>query len=324
MEKQIKNNELISVIVPVYKVEKFLKRCVDSIVNQTYKNLEIILVDDGSPDNCPKMCDEFAKNDKRIRVIHKKNGGLSDARNAGIENCKGNYVFFIDSDDYLELNAIEILYNNLVETGSQISIGKYAYVYDDDEGVKVSGNQTRVFTPNEIMLKYTDSECVYFVIACSKLIKRETLGDIRFPVGKYHEDEFVTYKIICNAKRIVITEDTLYRYYQNSNSIMHNRKIKNDIDAIDAKIEKIEFCKNNKPEIYDDFIYDYLFSLMHNYRRIMCSKEIEKTKKKYYKNKISEFKKGHKIKLNFRFNTIKTFPKIMTFVYNLKEKFLKN
>lgn len=115
-------SELISIIVPVYKVEKYLDKCVESIVEQTYKNLEIILVDDGSPDNCPAMCDEWAKKDSRIKVIHKKNGGLSSARNAGLDGCTGDYIYFLDSDDYIADNCIEMLFNAIVSDGSDMCI----------------------------------------------------------------------------------------------------------------------------------------------------------------------------------------------------------
>lgn len=116
-------NPLISVIVPIYNVEKYLVRCVDSIVNQTYKNLEIILVDDGSPDRCPQMCDDYAEKDSRIKVVHKKNGGLSDARNAGMAVATGEYISFIDSDDWIETSMFELLLNNIFQYDCEISCG---------------------------------------------------------------------------------------------------------------------------------------------------------------------------------------------------------
>ena len=122
--KEVSKKPLITIIIPVYKVEDYLDKCVESVVNQTYKNLEIILVDDGSPDNCPKMCDDWAKKDKRIKVIHKENGGLSDARNKGIDIAKGEFITFIDSDDYVENNYVEFLYNLVRENHAEISMGK--------------------------------------------------------------------------------------------------------------------------------------------------------------------------------------------------------
>ena len=125
--------ELISVVVPVYNVEKYIDKCINSIINQTYKNLEIILVDDGSPDNCGNICDEYAKKDNRIIVIHKENGGLSDARNTGIEVSKGKYITFIDSDDYISDNYVSFLYNLIIEYKADISIGKHYVLYENGE-----------------------------------------------------------------------------------------------------------------------------------------------------------------------------------------------
>ena len=128
-------NPLISVIVPVYKAEKYLDKCVQSIVNQTYKNLEIILVDDGSPDNCPEMCDEWAKKDSRIKVIHKENGGVSSARNAGLDNSFGDYIGFVDSDDFIENDFYECLYDNLVENGADISFCTFKTLDEKNRGI---------------------------------------------------------------------------------------------------------------------------------------------------------------------------------------------
>ena len=123
--------DLISVVVPIYNVENYIKKCVDSILSQTYKNLEIILVDDGSPDNCPQICDEYAQKDNRIKVIHKENGGLSDARNAGIDISKGKFITFIDSDDYIEKDYVEVLYNSIKENASDMAIGSHKAIYDN-------------------------------------------------------------------------------------------------------------------------------------------------------------------------------------------------
>ena len=124
-------NLLVSVIVPIYNVEKYLRKCVDSILNQTYKNLEIILVDDGSPDNCGNICDEYALSDSRIRIIHKKNGGLSDARNAGLDIARGNYILFVDSDDYIDETMVEKLYEALEKEKAEMSLCSFVYVNDD-------------------------------------------------------------------------------------------------------------------------------------------------------------------------------------------------
>jgi glycosyltransferase involved in cell wall biosynthesis len=321
----MKNEELVSVIVPVYKVEKYLERCVKSIAGQTYKNLEIVLVDDGSPDACPKMCDNFAKQDTRIKVIHKQNGGLSDARNVGIENSTGKYLLFVDSDDYIELSAVEILYNNLKTYDADISFSDFAYVYDDNEGEKVTGNKTTIYDKNSSLMQFVETHGVVFVTAWLKLIKREVLGNIRFPVGRLHEDEFTTYKIFTNSTKSVYTSDTLYRYYQRSGSIMQSKNIKNEIDILDAHLGKLEFVKNNVPEIYENFATRFFYFLIYPYMRIFSSKLVSKDKQKEYKKQVNELYKSlkqRKLKLQneLKVKLVLKTPRLMYFIYKLKNK----
>ena len=188
------NDILISVIVPVYNVEKYLDRCIDSIVNQTYRNLEIILVDDGSPDNCPKMCDDWAKKDGRIKVIHKENGGLSSARNAGLDICIGEYIHFVDSDDWLELSCIELLLDACVQNGALLSVcGRYIIVHEKRNIDKnFSENQimsTSNFVSNMLVGKNCDSS------PCGKLYHKSLWVGIRFPHGRIYEDIAILYKL---------------------------------------------------------------------------------------------------------------------------------
>ena len=220
-------NDKISVIVPIYKVEKYLKRCVDSIINQTYKNLEIILVDDGSPDNCGRICDEYAKTDDRIRVIHKENGGLSDARNAGIDIASGEYLSFIDSDDWVDENFINLLYKNIVENDADIAITGITCVYDDkseDMYIPAQGciNNIRAL---ELL---NETGYVYMVVACNKLYKKKMFDNIRYPKGRINEDELVIHKIFYEADKICLLTDKNYYYYQRTDSIMGNLRTKDN------------------------------------------------------------------------------------------------
>lgn len=229
--------ELISVIVPVYKVEKYLSKCIDSIINQTYKNLEIILIDDGSPDECPKICDEYSKKDNRIKVIHKQNGGLSDARNFGIDESKGDYITFIDSDDYIDSDYIELLYKLLKENNSDISICNPKYIYENNtekinEDKKVDKKQIEVYT------KYEAIETMLYqkefdTSAWGKLYKSELLQNIRFPKGKMYEDLDTIYKIFLNADKITYTNLKKYFYLQRETSIMGKPFNIKDMDIID-------------------------------------------------------------------------------------------
>ncbi len=214
---------LISVIVPVYKVEAYLRRCVDSLLSQTYQKTEIILVDDGSPDGCPAICDAYAGKDDRVRVIHQKNAGLSGARNAGIDAAGGEYLSFVDSDDYVAPDFIQTLYELLTETDSAISQCRFAYVQgeplkrDDtaDRSFKICRGaclMEQLYGPEE--------EAVYFVVAWNKLYKRELFKKIRYPEGRIHEDEATTYKLFHEGKKLAFTDRALYGYYtDNAGSI---------------------------------------------------------------------------------------------------------
>lgn len=235
----------ISVIVPVYNVEKFLNRCVDSILTQTFSGFELILVDDGSPDNCGKICDEYAKKDNRVHVIHKENGGLSDARNAGIdwafENSDSEWITLIDSDDWVSEKYLEILYNTAVSTNTNIS----CCCYKDSHGENVfeeSDYKTSVYTSE---LFYVDL-ATYAITACMKLYKKELFRDIRFPVGKLNEDAFTTYKLIFNVDKVSFVDIALYAYYQSSNSIMRSPWNEKKLDALTAFKEQMEFFHSHK------------------------------------------------------------------------------
>lgn len=317
------SKDLISVIVPVFKVEQYLEKCVNSIINQTYKNLEIILVDDGSPDRCPEMCDNFAKKDKRIKVVHKQNGGLSDARNAGIDKSTGNLLMFVDSDDYLELNAIEILYNNLVQTNADISFSDFAFVYDDDEGIHNYENKIEVYSKEEVIQRFALKGAVYFTVAWCKLVKREVLGNIRFPVGKLHEDEFTTYKIMFNASKIVRSSCTLYRYLQRSGSIMQSKTDKNHLHIFEASVERLKFYKENAFDEYAEFATNYLMTIVYPYMFLQASRMFEdKHKIKLQMKEVMQTYKadGIKIKSKFKVWLRLHFPRMMTFLNKMKAK----
>lgn len=236
--------ELISVIVPVYKVEKYVSRCVTSLMAQSYRNLEIILVDDGSPDRSGDMCDSLAAQDERIIVIHKTNGGLSDARNAGIEAAKGDYLFFLDSDDAIHEETLEILWENLKGNQADISVCDYLAYFEGTAIEKALPEQNIQKMSNiEALQKIFDPAYgVQMVICTNKLYKKNLWENIRFPVGKIHEDEFTTYKLIYKAKTIIYTDLKLYYYLQRSDSITGTGKISGQhFQALDAFSERTAF-----------------------------------------------------------------------------------
>ena len=195
--------DLITVVVPIYKVEKYLEKCIDSIIKQTYENLEIILVDDGSPDKCPQICDEYAKKDSRIKVIHKKNGGLSDARNAGIDIAKGEYITFVDSDDYIEKDYVEVLYDSIKENDSDMAIGSHKVIYENGTILNKETGEKSVLDAKTVLERILYDENID-LSAWAKLYKTELFEEIRYPKGRVFEDAATTYKLVDKSKKISI------------------------------------------------------------------------------------------------------------------------
>lgn len=203
---------LISVIIPVYKTEKYLKTCVDSVCLSDYKNLQIILVDDGSPDNCPELCDNIAKTDERIKVIHKENGGLSSARNAALDIMTGQYVTFIDSDDVIKPDMISSMYD--IAHKEKCDIVKIGMVLTEDENEKgISESGYTVASEKEALGRiYTDPPSI--VTICGKLYKSSLFDDERFPEGIINEDEYLTPRLFHKCRKIALCEKTGYLYMQ--------------------------------------------------------------------------------------------------------------
>lgn len=232
------NNPLISVIVPIYNVELYLRDCVDSIINQTYSNLEIILVDDGSPDRCPEICDEYVKIDKRVKVIHQENGGLAHARNVGIANSKGEYLTFIDSDDYVSKCYVESLYRGLMEYDADVSIASFHPFKDGELCARPSESVAYKEISKEDAIKHycsIDAGCsMPFISACNKVYRRSLFKEIVFPKGKLYEDAFTTYKLIDNAEKIIFTTSKLYFYRINSQSILGQSFKEKHLEMVDA------------------------------------------------------------------------------------------
>lgn len=239
---------LISVIVPVYKVEKYLDRCVQSIVDQTYRNLEIILVDDGSPDNCPAMCDAWSEKDSRVKVIHKANGGLSDARNVGLAIADGEYVSFVDSDDWLSEHYIDILYRTVTETNCDMAECGYIPTTGAVEIQECSGSVT-VYSKDKAMELHLKN-MMFKQIVWNKLYRRSILT-VPFVKGKYHEDEFWTYRIVHNCQRLAHVDEKLYYYFQRSDSIMGEKYSLKRLDVVEALVQKLEFIKKYYPLLSD-------------------------------------------------------------------------
>ncbi len=280
-------NPLISIIIPVYKVEQYLKECIDSIINQTYMNLEIVIIDDGSPDNCPLICDQYAALDKRIKVIHKKNGGLSDARNAGLNIITGDYVTFVDSDDVIHPEMINILYSEIQKNKSDISCVSIQEFSNSYSFMKITSAETKKLS----FLNYTNYP--YHMCAWGKLFSSKLFEDIKFPLHKLHEDEFTTYKLMDKANFISYNESKVYYYRQRNGSIMQNKNEQFYSDFLEALLEEyLYFYKKTDIRILE-YVYLRLCFLYKDYHDFYIQTGRSKSELKAVKNKITSLPKNY-------------------------------
>lgn len=279
--------EKITVIVPIYNVEQYLSQCLDSILRQTYKNLEIILVDDGSLDHCSEMCDIYQKKDNRIKVIHKKNGGLSDARNTALDIATGDYVTFVDSDDFILPNYVETLYTALKSNEADIAQVKFTYYFDDNDPEKYGSEKgyCRVYSCKEaIYSQLINGEIT--ASACAKLYKIALFESVRFPVGEIYEDLAVFCDLFLQASRVAYVNLVLYRYRVRKGSIMQqsfNRKQYVEVRWIERNMDMVlERYPDLEPEARARRVSSYFKTLY----RILCSKD--RTQYRVYQDEMVE------------------------------------
>lgn len=244
---------LISVIVPVYKAEEYLDKCIQSIVEQTYRNLEIILVDDGSPGNSGAICDAWAEKDSRIVVIHKENGGTGRARNTAIERAKGAFIAFLDCDDYISAHMYQHLYE-LMDDETDLAECGYQFVYDDHCAFSNLEEQVTVCTALEAMRYHIGDKILYQEeffrqIVWNKLYRRTAIGDIRFVDGMRSDDEFFTYRIISQCRKLVHTSLCLHAYRQQPGSVMHQRYSLKNLEWIQAYHQRLEYLQAHMPSL---------------------------------------------------------------------------
>lgn len=280
------NKEKISIIVPVYKVEKYLEKCIASIVNQTYTELEIILVDDGSPDRCGEICDQWAKKDSRIKVVHKENGGRSDARNAGVEIATGEYIGFVDSDDLLEPDMYQVLFDKLMKYGADIAVCERQTVWEDESQKKQSQSNEFKILDGDAALKLLIGDGISQVV-WNKLYRREVIGDIEFEVGKYYEDEFWSYQVFGRAKKVILMDYVGYYYRQHPGSIMAEYYSLRRLDVIEAKCRRQVYLEEKFPHMVFDGKKNMIFSCLYNGQ--LSQKYLKENKKeamKFFKNAV--------------------------------------
>lgn len=292
-------NSLISIIVPIYNVEAYIKKCVDSLIAQTYDNIEIILVDDGSPDNCPHICDEYSKKFSQIKVIHKANGGLSDARNAGIDIARGEYLIFVDSDDLILPNTVNMLYDLCVKNDAELASCEHMRCNEGDDldqlTVPPISKETDVFE-NEKMEMFLSSSKIS-TVAWGKIYHRRLFENVRYPFGKYHEDVFTTYKLIHLANRVALTNEIGYVYRYNASSIMNESFSLKRLHSIEGKMEQAGFIADNYPELISaanaDIIYSCNVCLQQMGRCSFKDKKIDSEIKSLYKRYWRDYLKAN-------------------------------
>ena len=260
---------LVTVIVPVFNVEEYLEKCIKSIICQTYSKLEIIIVDDGSTDNSPKICDKWSLVDKRIQVIHKENGGLSDARNTALKIAKGNYISFVDSDDWLDQYFVETLLKILIEENADIAECGVAYVDKSNQLIRERKCLEEKVIKNKIdSLRSLIMENGLYQTVWNKLYKRRVIDSIYFEKGKYNEDDFWTYQIFDRSDRVVAISSVLYFYVQRNSSIMGSGYQIKRLDSLEARVRRMEYLQRydkladfTKANIFYDFMFHFQSAL---------------------------------------------------------------
>lgn len=282
-------NDKISVIVPVYNVEKYIKQCLESILNQTYKNLEIILIDDGSKDSSGTICDSFAKEDCRIKVIHQNNQGLSGARNTGLKNITGEYITFIDSDDFIKNKMFEEMISILKEKNADII--ECGTIYCDEKGSYIKEN-----TKNKIEIYEKNNQMKELILngnittmSWGKLYKKDLFENFEFPAGKYHEDVFTAYKLLHISEKTIVLNQGFYYYRQVSGSIMNSSFNIKHLDSIKAILERNKFIEKYYPQYkkydYANVVYSsckvYERMILSNFSEKRLLKDIQKLIRKY-------------------------------------------
>lgn len=266
---------MVSIIVPIYNVQEYLPQCLDSILQQTYINLEIILVDDGSPDNCPAICDEYAEKDSRIKVIHKENGGLSDARNAGLSVMTGEYLMFVDSDDLLPKNAVSALYNLAVEYNSELVIGSHRKFVDiTDLGDSIIKSNTVSY------LSKKESICHMFQHGCAswgRLYRADVHKSITFPIGEINEDEAIVLKILDKCNSVIITDECVYHYRTRPESITTSSFSLKKLDWYRHCKANLEWIRENHPELEEYAAIRYRSSIMYSLNELALFDPLQET-----------------------------------------------
>ena len=270
---------MISVIVPVYKVEKYIHRCVDSILGQTFRDFELILVDDGSPDNCGAICDEYAVKDRRIQVIHRENGGLSAARNAGIDwaftNSNSEWLTFIDSDDWVHPEYLERLLNAALENHVAVSVCGYVTTGGEEPDITASEMTPQIWAPEDFYVEHN----VNAIVAWGKLYCKDCFETVRYPVGRIHEDEYVTHEFLFREKKITVIAAPMYFYFENTTGITQSQwNVKRLFGVIGCERQMIYMKCHGYKKGYRHAVRKYV-SAIYGYMKKLEQSDLEERRK---------------------------------------------
>ncbi len=308
-------NPTISVIVPVFKVEKYLDNCIESLVNQTYKKLEIILVDDGSPDNCPAICDKWSEKDERIKVIHKNNEGVSSARNAGLDVAEGSFIGFVDGDDIVSEDFYETLLDEALKNEADVSACAFSYL-NDNYGIYKKElsyiKSPRQYTSTELLNEYFDSCKGEWVSFCNKIIKSDLFVGLRFPQGRVFEDWTLAPMIYFKAKKICFNPECKYGYVVHEGSAVRTQSIKTFSDCVSADYDHFCFFNSNGITEYNNRIRCFIIS---DFRKCVKVYDGSKDSKNILKN---AYLKCQKLGVGYMEKLMYMFPGVFRALYKLK------
>lgn len=310
----------ISVIVPVYNSGQFLRRCVDSILAQTYPEFELFLVDDGSTDDSPGICDAYAAQDSRVQVIHQPNQGQSVARNNAIAQMSGDWVLFVDSDDWIHRESLERLYHAAQEHNTKVSVAGYGETTGEELEILPEQLRVELWTPKDFYIQ----RYIHATLPVMKLIHREALGDLRFPVGKYIDDEYIVYRILFTQEKLAVIPAPFYAYFVNTASLTKRPWNPGRLDAWQAFEEQIVFFENlGDPDLIYRRYREYLENALANYEGAREAEQTEeivqvrKYMKKHIRRLIYRMWKRDYIFFWLDHDTLMEFCPLQTRVYRL-------
>lgn len=268
--------DLVSIIVPVYGVESYLSMCLDSLLAQDYKNIEIILVDDESPDLCPQICDFYAAKDSRIRVFHKKNGGAASARNLGLDSASGKYVCFVDSDDIVSKSYISTLTNRVEKAASDMAVCSYYKLYKSKKEKVEFVKSNQIVSQKEYLLQFLEDWTCGLI--WNKIFMREKIGEIRFVEGHKIDDEFFTYQVVMNCNKVLLFDEPLYEYRMRVSSVMGaSRKYEKRIisDKLEYMVERYDKITSQYPDLKNSYIKNLMDNLIQLFRKSQHYSELK-------------------------------------------------